>query len=93
MPFYLKYFFFEKYFLQVATRIIKFLVDNFGASNLFGRVNYEFYARITGRVLKVEEDWIFSFRYPPDTLVPREYNRLLNISLITYLKSQIILNI
>ncbi|XP_063223943.1 uncharacterized protein LOC134531869 isoform X2 [Bacillus rossius redtenbacheri] len=54
---------------KVATKIVKFLVDNFGVSNLFGRDNYEFYARITGRILKVEEDWIFSFRYPPDTLV------------------------
>lgn len=54
---------------KVATRIMKFLIDNFGVSNLFGRENYEFYARITGRILKVEEDWIFSFRYPPDSLV------------------------
>lgn len=48
---------------------MKFMIDNFGVSNLFGRENYEFYARITGRILKVEDDWIFSFRYPPDTLV------------------------
>ncbi|XP_014229523.1 uncharacterized protein LOC106654251 isoform X2 [Trichogramma pretiosum] len=54
---------------KVATRVMKFMIDNFGVSNLFGRENYEFYARITGRILKVEEDWIFSFRYPPDTLV------------------------
>jgi Rho GTPase-activating protein 20 len=58
--------------LQIATKIMKFLIDNFGASNLFGRQNYEFYARITGRILKVEEDWIFSFRYPPNTMVSRE---------------------
>lgn len=51
---------------------MKFMIDNFGVSNLFGRENYEFYARITGRILKVEEDWIFSFRYPPDTLVSRQ---------------------
>nr|CAD7264180.1 unnamed protein product [Timema shepardi] len=57
---------------EVATKIMKFLIDNFGVSNLFGRDNYEFYARITGRILKVEEDWIFSFRYPPDTLVSRQ---------------------
>ncbi|XP_035721314.1 uncharacterized protein LOC118441265 isoform X2 [Vespa mandarinia] len=54
---------------KVATCVMKFMIDNFGVSNLFGRENYEFYARITGRILKVEEDWIFSFRYPPDTLV------------------------
>lgn len=35
--------------------IMKFLIDNFGVSNLFGRENYEYYARISGRVLKVEE--------------------------------------
>ncbi|XP_052125385.1 rho GTPase-activating protein 20 isoform X3 [Frankliniella occidentalis] len=55
--------------VNVATRIMKFLIDNFGVSNLFGRENYEFYARITGRILKVEDDWIFSFRYPPDSFV------------------------
>ncbi|XP_035228361.1 rho GTPase-activating protein 20-like [Stegodyphus dumicola] len=59
---------------KVATRIMKFLIDNFGVSNLFGRENYEYYARITGRILKVEEDWIFAFRYPPDSLVSRNYD-------------------
>ncbi|KAK9509529.1 hypothetical protein O3M35_006828 [Rhynocoris fuscipes] len=54
---------------KVATRIMKLMIDNFGACNLFGRSNYEFYARITGRILKVEDDWIFSFRYPPDISV------------------------
>ncbi|XP_071551484.1 uncharacterized protein [Panulirus ornatus] len=54
---------------KVATQIMQFLIDNFGVSNLFGRANYEYYARITGRILKVEEDWIFAFRYPPDSLV------------------------
>lgn len=49
---------------------MKFLIDNFGVSNLFGRDNYEYYARISGRLLKVEENWIFAFKYPPD--VPRE---------------------
>ena len=36
--------------LQVATRIMKFLIDNFGVSNLLGRENYEYYARITGLI-------------------------------------------
>ncbi|XP_021966911.1 uncharacterized protein LOC110862067 isoform X2 [Folsomia candida] len=57
---------------KVATKIMKFLIDNFGVSNLFGRDNYEYYARITGRILRVEEDWIFSFRYPPDALVSHQ---------------------
>ncbi|XP_069167381.1 uncharacterized protein RhoGAP71E isoform X5 [Procambarus clarkii] len=57
---------------KVATQVMQFLIDNFGVSNLFGRPNYEYYARITGRILKVEEDWIFAFRYPPDSLVARQ---------------------
>merc|ERR1712223_1458994 len=32
--------------------------------DLFGRDNYEYYARLTGRILKVEDEWIF-FTYPP----------------------------
>ncbi|MPC50319.1 hypothetical protein E2C01_044144 [Portunus trituberculatus] len=51
---------------------MQFLIDNFGVSNLFGRTNYEYYARITGRILKVEEDWIFAFRYPPESKVSRK---------------------
>ncbi|XP_014280835.1 uncharacterized protein RhoGAP71E isoform X2 [Halyomorpha halys] len=58
---------------KVATRIMKLMIDNFGACNLFGRDNYEFYARITGRILKVEDDWIFSFRYPPDLSSPMSH--------------------
>lgn len=49
------------------------MIDNFGVSNLFGRENYEYYARITGRILKVEEDWIYNFRYPPDCFVSRKF--------------------
>ena len=70
--------------MQVATRVMKFMIDNFGVSNLFGRENYEFYARITGRILKVEEDWIFSFRYPPGSLVSRKFILNLKINLIEF---------
>ena len=59
---------------------MKFLIDNFGVSNLFGRENYEYYARITGRILKVEEDWIFSFRYPPDGIVSSKASHCLLFS-------------
>ncbi|GIY14404.1 rho GTPase-activating protein 20 [Caerostris darwini] len=59
---------------KVATRIMKFLIDNFGVTNLFGKENYEYYARMTGRIFKVEENWIFAFRYPPDSLVSRNYD-------------------
>ena len=49
---------------------MKFLIDNFGVLNLFGLDNYEYYARISGHILKVEDNWIFAFKYPPDTLLP-----------------------
>ncbi|XP_055330004.1 uncharacterized protein LOC129582498 isoform X2 [Paramacrobiotus metropolitanus] len=53
---------------KLASRIITFMIDNFATNNLFGRGNYEYYARITGRVLRVDEDWIFAFDYPHDKL-------------------------
>ena len=49
------------------------MIDNFGIYNLFGRDNYEYYARISGRVLKVEENWIFAFKYPPENIVPSKF--------------------
>lgn len=53
--------------LQIATRIMKYLIDNFGVTNLYGRENYEYYVRITGRLLRVDDEWIFACRYPPET--------------------------
>lgn len=44
---------------------MKQIIENFTAYDLFGRENYEYYARVTGRVLRVQDEWIFSFRYPP----------------------------
>ena len=49
---------------QLATRITTFFIQHFGMRDLFGRDNYEYYARLTGRILKVEDEWIF-FTYPP----------------------------
>lgn len=48
------------------------MIDNFGVCNLFGKENYEYYARITRRVLNVEESWTFAFKYPSEELVPGE---------------------
>lgn len=53
---------------KMAAKIVTFITDNFAMSNLFGRANYEYYARITGRVLRVDEDWIFAFDYPHEKL-------------------------
>ena len=50
--------------LQLATKITTFFIEHFGMRDLLGRENYEYYARLTGRILKVEDEWIF-FTYPP----------------------------
>lgn len=44
---------------------MKHIIDNFGKYDLFGRENYEYYSRITGRIVKVNDEWICSFRFPP----------------------------
>lgn len=54
---------------KMASKIISFIIENFAVSNLFGRENYEYYARITGRVLRVDDDWIFAFDYPHEKLL------------------------
>lgn len=41
------------------------LIEQFSAGDLFGRENYEYYARVTGRILRVKDEWICSFRDPP----------------------------
>ncbi|KAJ8981148.1 hypothetical protein NQ317_013813 [Molorchus minor] len=50
---------------KVASRVMKHLIEEFASSNLFGKANYEYYARVTGRVLRVQGEWICSFQYPP----------------------------
>ncbi|XP_022647884.1 uncharacterized protein LOC111244758 isoform X2 [Varroa destructor] len=47
-----------------ATRAMRFLIEQFGSSNVYGRENYEYYARMTGRALRVDGGWIFADRYP-----------------------------
>uniref|UniRef100_A0A0N4ZIV5 Rho-GAP domain-containing protein n=1 Tax=Parastrongyloides trichosuri TaxID=131310 RepID=A0A0N4ZIV5_PARTI len=47
-----------------ASHIIAIIIDNFGFSDMFSRESYEYYAKITGRTLRVEENWMFSFQYP-----------------------------
>lgn len=44
---------------------MKHMIDKFAEFDLFGRDNYEYYARVTGRILRVQDEWICSFRYPP----------------------------
>lgn len=66
------------------------MIDQFASYDLFGRDNYEYYARVTGRVLRVKDEWICSFRYPDP---PRGKNFLRRRSIKTRLmfgKSRII---
>ncbi|CAH2054362.1 unnamed protein product, partial [Iphiclides podalirius] len=55
----------QKAEVSVATRIMRQLIEQFSAGDLFGRENYEYYARVTGRILRVKDEWICSFRDPP----------------------------
>ncbi|XP_017863080.1 PREDICTED: uncharacterized protein LOC108613843 isoform X1 [Drosophila arizonae] len=50
---------------KVATKIMQHIIDKFATHDIFGRDNYEYYARVTGRILKVQDEWICSFQYPP----------------------------
>lgn len=55
---------------------MKHLIEEFASSNLFGKDNYEYYARVTGRVLRVQGEWICCFQYPPppaNGVFPNEY--------------------
>merc|ERR1719431_535796 len=52
---------------KLATKATSYFIEHFGMRDLFGRENYEYYARLTGRILKVEDEWIF-FTYPLDCL-------------------------
>lgn len=49
---------------------MKHLIEEFASSDLFGHDNYEWYARVTGRVLRVQGEWICSFQYPASGLWP-----------------------
>lgn len=53
---------------RLASTIIAFVVQNFGAPNLFAREGYEFYARITGRTLRLDSRSHFTFQYPARAL-------------------------
>lgn len=54
---------------KMASQIISKIIQGFGYTNLFPRECYEFYARITGRTLRVDEQWHFTFQYPSSEFV------------------------
>jgi hypothetical protein len=53
---------------KLASQVISKIIQGFGYTNLFPRECYEFYARITGRTLRVDEHWHFTFQFPSNTL-------------------------
>ncbi|TRY73792.1 hypothetical protein TCAL_01948 [Tigriopus californicus] len=48
---------------KLATKVTTFFIEHFGVRDLYGRENYEYYAKLTGRILRVEDELIF-FTYP-----------------------------
>uniref|UniRef100_A0A7E4V6A2 Rho-GAP domain-containing protein n=1 Tax=Panagrellus redivivus TaxID=6233 RepID=A0A7E4V6A2_PANRE len=57
---------------KLASQVISKIIQGFGFTNLFPRECYEFYARITGRTLRVDEHWHFTFQYP--SIAVRSYS-------------------
>lgn len=53
-----------------ATLVTQFLIDNFGVNNLFGTENYIYYGRISGRILRKCDNWIYADKYPNANMMP-----------------------
>ena len=49
---------------KLASQVVQFIITSFGHTALFPRECYEFYARITGRTLRIDENYQFTFQYP-----------------------------
>ena len=67
---------------QLATKVTTFFIEHFGMRDLFGRENYEYYARLTGRILKVGS------RSPPSphlTCIPHDCSPLIPLHPRAYL--------
>lgn len=72
------------------------MIDKFAEFDLFGRDNYEYYARVTGRVLRVQDEWICSFRYPPppsEKTAQQNYARKYKLLVVLKQKQILILNL
>ena len=52
---------------QDATTATSYIIDSFGMRDLFGRENYEYYARLTGRILKVTLNSTLTLNLTPVT--------------------------
>jgi len=54
-----------------ATRVTSYFIQHFGMTWLFPKEIYEYYARLTGRILRVENKFIF-FTYPLEMMTTRD---------------------
>jgi len=54
-----------------ATRVTSYFIEQFGMTWLFAKEIYEYYARLTGRIIRVENKFIF-FTYPLEMLGTRD---------------------
>jgi hypothetical protein len=61
---------------RLASEVVTKIINGFGYTNLFPRECYEFYARITGRTLRVDENWLFTFQYPANALASTAYSMM-----------------
>jgi hypothetical protein len=53
---------------KIASQVISEIIRGFSHTNLFPRECYEFYARITGRTLRIDEQWHFTFHLPSSSI-------------------------
>lgn len=65
---------------KIATLVTQFLIDNFGVNNLFGTDNYTYYGRISGRILRRRDNWIYADKYPNANMMPID-SRLTGVGL------------
>lgn len=69
---------------RLASDVVAKIIRGFGYTNLFPRSCYEFYAKITGRTLRVDENWLFTFQYPaskPTQLLLNYYSEAISFEL------------
>ncbi|EJD76161.1 hypothetical protein LOAG_16829 [Loa loa] len=59
---------------KIASEIISRIIENFGYANLFPRESYEFYARITGRTVRFDEN-DSRLRFVTPAILPGSYSQ------------------
>ncbi|KAK3097207.1 hypothetical protein FSP39_007494 [Pinctada imbricata] len=52
--------------VERASKIMHFLIENFGVASMFGQENIEFFAETTHTSIHIKEKFRYEFQYPPD---------------------------